>query len=166
MADLIPVSNLTSVSTKPQQVVLAVYKEWQTHQNLSTAEGFTLSVPHISHLEGVWKLGAKYSRYTYTDTATKIFDSGFHIDYTTSRHGPILLDSIGWAVFQIVGRLDFGGDHGLYVGQIEQVSFNPKYLNPDGTPHGDVRPMMQVAGNLFTTTADMRSIPYHRAGTT
>lgn len=159
-ANLIPVSNLTSVSTKPQQVALAVYKQWQTHQNLLKAEGFTLSVPHVNQLEGVWKLGAKYSHYSYANNAEKITDSGLPIDHNASRHGPILSDGIGWADCQIVEKLDLGGDHGLYIGQIHHVYFNPKHLNPDGIPHDDVRPVMQITGNAFTTAAETHTIPY------
>ncbi|MEU1551040.1 hypothetical protein [Nocardia sp. NPDC005745] len=32
VANLIPVSNLTSVSTQPQQIAVAVVKEWLTHE--------------------------------------------------------------------------------------------------------------------------------------
>jgi flavin reductase (DIM6/NTAB) family NADH-FMN oxidoreductase RutF len=165
-SNLIPVSNLTSISTEPQQIALAVYKQWQTHKNLRDADGFTVSVPHIGQLEGVWKLGAKYSRYLYTSNTEKITASGLSIDHDTSPYGPILTDGIGWAACQIVERLDFGGDHGIYIGHIEHVYFNPKYLNPDGPAHGDVRPVMQITGNTFTTAAESRTIPYYQQGTT
>ena len=162
--NLIPVSNLTSISTEPQQIILAVYKQWETHKNLRDADGFTVSVPHISQLEGVWKLGAKYSRHAYVNTIEKIEDSGLSVDHNTSQYGPLLADGIGWATYRIVARLDFGGNHGLYVGQIEQASFNPQYLNHDGTPHNDTHPVMQITGNMFTTAADTQTIPYYSQG--
>lgn len=158
--NLIPVSNLTSISTEPQQIMLAVYKQWQTHKNLRDGDGFTVSVPHFDQLEGVWALGAKYSRYPYGSTAAKITASGLSVDHETSLYGPILADGIGWATCGIIAKLDFEGDHGVYVGQIEHVNFNPQYLNPDGTPCGDVRPVMQITGNIFTTSADTHTIPY------
>lgn len=159
--NLIPVSNVTSVSTEPQQIVVAVYKEWETHRNLSAAEGFTVSVPHISQLEGVWKLGAKYSRYPSDSTADKIQSCGLSIDHDKSLHGPILVDGIGWAACQIVSKLDFSGDHGVYIGQLEKVSFNPRYLSPDGVPKDDARPVMQVTGNLFSTAGNIQEVPYY-----
>jgi flavin reductase (DIM6/NTAB) family NADH-FMN oxidoreductase RutF len=53
VANLIPVSNVTSISTEPQQIAIAVYKKWETHRTLLEAAGFTLSVPHIDQLDGV-----------------------------------------------------------------------------------------------------------------
>lgn len=164
--NLIPVSNLTSISTEPQQIALAVYKQWETHKNLRDTDGFTVSVPRIGQLEGVWKLGAKYSHYPYATNAEKIAASGLSVDHDTSPYGPVVTDGIGWAVCRTVAKLDFGGDHGLYVAQIVHVYFNPKYLNPDGTSHGDVRPVMQITGNTFTTAADTHTIPYYKQKTT
>ena len=164
LPNLIPVSNLTSISTEPQQIVLAVYRRWETHRNLRDTDGFTMSVPHIGQLEGVWKLGAKYSRYPYATNAEKIIASGLSLDYDASPYGPVVTDGIGWAVCQIIAKPDFGGDHGLYVAQIKHVYFNPTYLNPDGTPRRDVRPVMQITGNAFTTAADVHAVPYYRQG--
>ncbi|MGH3767228.1 MAG: flavin reductase family protein [Pseudonocardiaceae bacterium] len=164
--NLIPVSNLTSISTEPQQIAVAVYKQWETHKSLLTAGGFTVSVPHVEQLEGVWKLGAKYSHYPYSDNTDKIVASGLSIDHGVCDYGPILSDGIGWAACQIVEKLDFGGNHGLYIGQIAHVHFNPTYLNPDGTPRGDVRPVMQITGNAFTTASDTHTVPYYTQSAT
>ena len=164
--NLIPVSNLTSISTQPQQIALAVYRQWETHKNLRNTDGFTVSVPHIDQLEGVWKLGAKYSHYPYANNAEKIAASGLYVDYDTSPYGPVVTDGMGWAVCQTLAKLDFHGDHGLFVAQIKHVYFNPTYLNSDGTPGGDARPVMQIAGNTFTTAADTYTIPYYKQSTT
>jgi flavin reductase (DIM6/NTAB) family NADH-FMN oxidoreductase RutF len=37
--NLIPVSNVTSISTDPQQLAVAVYKQWETHRTLLAADG-------------------------------------------------------------------------------------------------------------------------------
>jgi flavin reductase (DIM6/NTAB) family NADH-FMN oxidoreductase RutF len=159
--NLIPVSNLTSISTDPQQIALAVYKQWNTHHNLLTADGFTVSVPHIDQLEGVWKLGAKYSHYPYTTNTEKLAASGLAIDHETCPYGPILTDGIGWLTCRKLQNLDFGGDHTLFIAHIIQAHFNPHYLNPNGTPHTNTHPLMQVTGNTFTTTTPPQTIPYH-----
>ena len=164
--NLIPVSNLTSISTQPQQIAIAVYKQWETHKNLRNTEGFTVSAPHICQLEGVWKLGAKYSRYLYANNADKIAASGFSIDHDMSLYGPVVTDGLGWAVCQTIAKLDFDGDHSLFVARIEQVYFNPTYLNSNGTPRSDARPVMQITGNTFTTAADAHTIPYYKQSTT
>lgn len=36
--NVIPVSNVTSVSTDPQHVLLAVYKQWRTYETLLNAK--------------------------------------------------------------------------------------------------------------------------------
>lgn len=158
-ANLIPVSNLTSVSTSPQQIALAILKQWQTYRNLLTAPGFTLSVPTIEQLDGVWKLGAKYSKFPATDPAEKLAASELPLEDT--RHGPVLTTGIGWLTCRIVGRLDLGGDHGITVGEVDDVWFNPDHLTEDGRPMTATHPLMQQTGNLFTTTAEgLRAVPY------
>jgi len=159
-ANLIPVSNVTSVSTDPQLIVVAVFKDWQTHDNLHQAAGFTLSVPTVNHREGVWKLGARYSRYDYPDRQTKLRACGLALTDNPNRFGPILADGLGWLSCRIVARPDFGGDHGVFVGEIEHVEFNPNHFRDDGTPTGDLHPLMQVTGNRFTTNAETTTIPY------
>ncbi|GAA0908573.1 flavin reductase family protein [Virgisporangium aurantiacum] len=158
--NLIPISNITSVSTDPQLVLLAVLKKWQTCHNLIHGNGFTLSVPTVGHLDGVWKLGARYSRYTYSDRRAKLRDCGLHTTDSPELPGPILENGVGWLSCEIVNRPDVNGDHGLFIGEVAGVQFNPELLTADGTPVGTVRPLMQITGNLFTTAGDATSVPY------
>ncbi len=158
--NMIPVSNVTSISTDPQQIATAIYKQWQTHHYLLAADGFTLSVPHVGHLSGVWKLGAKYSHYPYVTNTEKIIDSGLAIDYTASEYGPVLSNAIGWITCRTLRILDFEGDHTLFIAQAEETYFNPEYLTPDGTPRSGTSPLMQITGNTFTTTGNTQTIPY------
>jgi len=160
VTDLIPVSNVTSVSTSPQHVLLAVLKEWTTYRNLLSAPGFTLSVPMFDQLDEVWKLGARYSRYPFTEPSEKIKASGASLDNCAAPYGPVLTDGIGWLSARIVDRRDLGGDHGIAVGEVERVWFNPEHLGPDGIPVTEVRPVMQQTGNRFTTAGECRTIPY------
>ncbi|WP_458688778.1 flavin reductase family protein [Nocardia tengchongensis] len=159
--NLIPVSNLTSVSTQPQQVALAVYKQWTTYETLQTAKGFTISVPVIDQLEAVWKLGARYSRFPTASPDEKLTASGLTLDHQTSDYGPVVPAGIGWMSCRVIARLDLGGDHGIVIGQTERVWFNSDYLDNDGTPCGAPHPVMQQTGNQFTSTADeFTSMPY------
>ncbi|MBV9012551.1 MAG: flavin reductase [Pseudonocardiales bacterium] len=160
MDNVIPVSNVTSVSTDPQHVLLAVYKQWRTYETLLNSEGFTLSVPLINHLQGAWKLGAKYSRYPATSPPEKLAASGLSFDYNESPYGPVLVDGVGWMECRIIELADFDGDHGLIIGRAKRVWFNPEYLGPDGVPHAQTHPLMQVTGNCFTTTTQLQQVPY------
>ncbi|WP_280367491.1 flavin reductase family protein [Nocardia wallacei] len=152
-ADLIPVSNLTSVSTSPQQVALAVFKDWTTYSNLLVAKGFTVSVPTVEQLDAVWKLGARYSKFPASEPGEKLAACGLELDFDASSYGPVVPAGIGWLACRVVARLDLGGDHGITVGEIECVRFNPDYLAADGKPVSVTHPLMQQTGNLFTTTA-------------
>ncbi|MFF7938100.1 flavin reductase family protein [Nocardia gamkensis] len=163
-ANLIPVSNLTSVSTRPQQVAVAVYKEWVTYKNLLSASGFTISVPTVEQLESVWKLGARYSGFPIKEPAQKLRASGLELDFESSIYGPVTPAGLGWMACKIIARIDLGGDHGLTIAQIDHVWFNPEFLTVDGIPHGVTHPLMQQTGNHFATTADeLTSIPYFQA---
>ncbi len=161
-ANLIPVSNLTSVSTRPQQVALAVFKQWRTYENLLTATGFTLTVPTMEQLDSVWKLGARYSKYPTVDRIDKLTKSGLELNCEASSYGPIAPSGIGSLSCRVVARIDVNGDHGITVGEVEQVWFNPEYLTADGKPKAAAHPLMQQTGNLFTTSADsMKTMDYY-----
>lgn len=158
--NLIPVSNVTSISTDPQLIVVAVFKDWQTHTNLHHTAGFTLSVPSIDHQEGVWKLGARYSRYSYPDRATKLRACGLALTDDPHEYGPILVNGLGWLSCRILARPDFGGDHGVFIGEIEQVHLSTEHFHDDGSPIGDLHPLMQVTANRFTTGGTTSILPY------
>ncbi|MGH3720173.1 MAG: flavin reductase family protein [Pseudonocardiaceae bacterium] len=159
--NVIPVSNVTSVSIDPQHLLLALYKQWRTYGTLLNTEGFTLSVPLIDHLQGVWKLGARYSRYPAVNPQEKLTVSGLSFDYDESPYGPVLADGVGWIACRIIRLADFGGDHGLIVGQAQRAWFNREFLNLDGVPHVHVNPLMQVTGNSFTTAGPLQQVPYY-----
>ncbi len=159
-ANLIPVSNVTSISTDPQQILLAVYKQWLTYDNLNATAGFTLSVPSAAQLEGVWKLGARYSRYDFPDRPAKLGASRLTILDRPDMFGPVLAEGLGWLSCRTVQRLDFGGDHGVYVGEVVHVEFNTDVFGDDGRPLTELRPLMQVTGNHFSTASETITIPY------
>ena len=159
--NLIPVSNVTSVSTNPQHVLLAVYKHWLTYQNLLIAEGFTLSVPLLNHLHGVWILGAKYSGYPAQNPYEKLAAADLALDHQASPYGPVLTTGTGWMQCRTTARIDLGGDHGLIIGLVEHAWFNPNLLTPDGTPRSQTQPLMQITGNRFTTPGETHQIRYH-----
>lgn len=160
--NLIPVSNVTSVSTDPQHVLLAIYKQWETYHNLLTAPGFTLSVPLINHLYGVWILGAKYSGYPAKNLDEKLTAAGLDLDHQASPYGPVLTTGTGWMQCHTAARIDLGGDHGLIIGLVEHAWFNPDLLTPDGAPRSQTQPLMQITGNHFTTPTQTHEIPYHQ----
>jgi flavin reductase (DIM6/NTAB) family NADH-FMN oxidoreductase RutF len=158
--NLIPVSNLTSVSTDPELIVLAVFKEWQTFRNLKDSSQFTVSVPRNEHLAGVWKLGSRYSRIPFRTTSDKLAGCGLSILNQDDLPGPILEDGVGWLVCRKVQEVQSAGDHGIFIAEITEVAFNADYLDRDGLPQRPSSPVMQVTGNLFTTSAENSTLPF------
>ncbi|MEU1551041.1 flavin reductase [Nocardia sp. NPDC005745] len=118
-------------------------------------------MPTIEQLDGVWKLGAKYSKFSVADPTEKLAACGLSLDGNSSRYGPVLPTGIGWLDCRIVARFDLGGDHGITVGEVERVWFNTDHLTDDGKPKTTIQPLMQQTGNMFTTTGDgLQAVPY------
>jgi flavin reductase (DIM6/NTAB) family NADH-FMN oxidoreductase RutF len=158
--NLHPVSNATSVSIRPQLIMIAVSKKWRTHENLQVTDGFTLSVPTVAHGEGVWRLGARYSGHRFADRAVKMAASGLAITDDAALPGPVLADGPGWLSCQVIARPDLPGDHGVAVGEVTQGHFNPGFLNRNGEPVDGLHPLMQITGNCFTSAGSSFTIPY------
>src|SRR5437868_14691558 len=79
--NIIPINNVTSISTDPGMALIAVYKPWITADNLKVAEGFTISVPHRGQLELIWKLGQKYSGYNSGKDKIEEFKNNLELDF-------------------------------------------------------------------------------------
>ena len=120
-----------------------------------------MNVPESGQLEAVWKLGSKYSRFPFGSTEEKLRASGIELDYNRSPYGPVVPSGIGWASCRVIARIDLAGDHGIFIGAVEEVWFNPDFLRPDGTPSGPIKPVMQQTGNHFTTAdGELWTLPY------
>ncbi len=159
-SNIIPISNITSVSVKPSMVVIAIYKPWTTTANLKTAKGFTISVPQKDQLELVWKLGQKYSG--YNSDKDKIEEFGDELDLEFSEFGPVLKNSLGWVEYEIVDRPSEGeGDHMLFIGKVKKAMVNPKFYSDEVVPIGSPKPFMQWTSNTFAEPTDLFSIDFY-----
>src|SRR5437868_3558187 len=108
--NIIPINNITSISTDPGMAIIAVYKPWITADNLKTAKGFTVSVPHREQLELIWKLGQKYSGYTSDKDKIEEFKDDLNLDF--SEYGPVLKNALGWLECKIIDLTkDVGGNN-------------------------------------------------------
>src|SRR5947207_91105 len=90
--DVAPVSNVTSLSTDPQRLVLAVYSEWQTCRNLQAAPEFSISIPSVDKLTSVWLAAHRYAKLQIPDTWPKIDVAGFSRIPATSVPTPLLAE--------------------------------------------------------------------------
>ncbi len=157
--NIIPINNITSISTEPSMVIIAVYKPWITANSLKTAKGFTVSVPHKEQLELVWKLGQKYSGYKSDKDKIEEFKGNLDLDF--SEYGPVLKDALGWVEYEIIDLpKDVGGNHLMVIGQYAKAKVNPKFYDEEISPKGNPKPFMQWERNNFAETSDIFSIDY------
>lgn len=158
--NIIPINNITSVSVDPGMALIAVYKEWITAENLKTAQGFTVSVPHREQLELIWKLGQKYSGYNSGKDKIEEFRDNLNLEF--SQYGPVLENALGWLECEIVDLpQDVGGDHLMVIGKFTQAMINPDYYNKEISPQGNPKPFMQWERNRFAEASDIFSIDYY-----
>lgn len=159
--NIIPINNITSISTEPSMVIIAVYKPWITAENLKKAEAFTVSVPHREQLDLVWKLGQKYSG--YNSGKDKIDEFKDDLDLGFSEHGPVLKDALGWVEYKIIDLpKDVGGNHLMVIGQYSKAKVNPTYYDEEISPKDNPKPFMQWERNHFAEASDIFSIDYFK----
>ncbi len=159
--NIIPINNVTSVSTNPCMILVAVYHPWITAENLKTADGFTISVPSKDQLELVWKLGQKYSG--YDSGKDKIEEFKDHLDLDFSDYGPVLKDALGWIELKVVDLpKDVGGNHLMAIGQYSKAKINPDYYTNEIRPTNNPKPIMQWEGNNFSEASNIFSIDYYQ----
>lgn len=157
--NIIPINNITSISTEPSMVIIAVYKKFLTADSLKEAKGFTVSVPHREQLETTWKLGQKYSKYNSGKEKIEEFKS--ELDLNFSEFGPVLKDALGWIEYKIIDLpKDVGGNHLLAIGQCMKAAVNHKYYDKEIKPIGNPKPFMQWEQNNFAEASDIFSIDY------
>lgn len=159
--NIIPINNITSISTDPGMVLVAVYYPWITADNLKSAKGFTISVPSKDQLELIWKLGQKYSGYKSGLEKTEEFKND--LDMIFSSHGPVLKNALGWIECEIVSRpKDAGGDHLIIIGKYTKAAVNKKHYTKEISPIDNPKPIMQWERNNFSAAEDIFSINYFK----
>lgn len=159
--DCIPVSNVTSVSTEPQAVAVAVYHLWETARNLTAVPGFTLSLPTAGQLSLLWQLGGKYSGYADVSKAPKQDEFYEQFDFSFSAYGPVLKGAIAW--FECFTRRWVAdlGDHLLVIAAIERVMVDSDKYDREGYPIGEPEPIMQWTRNQFSTPGPRLSMDFY-----
>ena len=159
--NVIPISNVTSVSTSPQLLVVAVYREWLTADLLSDSSGFTVSIPTIAQLEGVWRLGSRYSGFPAASVEDKLARSGVTLDDSFSSYGPVVAGATGWLALRKVAEVDdLESDHAIIIGTVEKAARQHDHLDAQGRPKSAPSPVLQIVGNTFTSADVVRTVDF------
>jgi flavin reductase (DIM6/NTAB) family NADH-FMN oxidoreductase RutF len=160
--NLIPVTNLTSVSIKPPKVVVAIYNEWRSRDALLLAEGFTLSVASVEQIDLVWKLGGRYSGYSEVSPLPKSVEFGFLMDEDFSRHGPVLKSAIAWLEFVITQIVTTAGDHTIFVGEaVRAAGQSSTYTREAKILAQPPKTLMQWSENRFSSPGETFAMRYY-----
>lgn len=114
------INNITSVSLSPGMLLVAIYKEQVTRQNLETAKGFTISILQRTQLQFAWKLSNNYPTGTGNEDEMQEYED--NLDVAFSAHGPVLKDALAWIECDIVARPNgTGADHFLAIGKYAKI---------------------------------------------
>jgi flavin reductase (DIM6/NTAB) family NADH-FMN oxidoreductase RutF len=156
----IPICNVGIVGSDPELVSIAVYKQWQSCENLREANGFTLSVPRATDLPVVWMLGGKYSGYAKVSDTPKMKEFAERLDEGFSERGPVLVGALAWIDCRVIRRIEEVSDHLIVLGEIERCTVGSDFYDTQGRPYGGVAPLMQWSGNLFTAPGPLRVVDF------
>ncbi|HEX5447965.1 MAG TPA: flavin reductase family protein [Candidatus Saccharimonadales bacterium] len=157
--NIIPINNITSVSTEPGMCLIAVYHPWITAKNLKTAKGFTISVPSKNQLELIWKLGQKYSGYESNLEKVEEFKRDLNLNF--SDYGPVLKEALGWIECEIVDLPDYvDANHLLVIGKYTKAAVNEGFYTDEINAKNNPKPIMQWERNNFSAASDIFSLDY------
>jgi flavin reductase (DIM6/NTAB) family NADH-FMN oxidoreductase RutF len=159
-ANVIPASNVTSISTDPELLGVGIYHEWSMVDKIRTGGGFTLSLPSYEDLELLWKLGATYSHYHGDGSGGKMREFESRLDIVWSERGPVLNNALGQLQCKVEQELRDLGDHIWFVASVERFVADERYLNEEALPETKYHPVMQVVGNWMTTAAGFRQLDF------
>jgi len=131
--NIIPITNVTQISTEPSELIVSIYKEWETSSSLENLDHCTLSPLYEEYIEDGWKLGAKYSGWKYVEPEKKLesIETSIGIDNQTGL--PYLQNKIPILFCKIIKKLDYSSDHNLFV-------LRPyKYISENGLEEHEVK---------------------------
>lgn len=132
--NIIPVSNITQISYEPSQFLVAIYKKWDTSNNLRKTGYCSVAPLYEDYIEVGWKLGAKYSGWKPSSAPEKLesidVDVGIDVEYGV----PFLANCYPMIIMKSTNKLHDNGDHDLYV--LEPV----RYFESDKSSSDTVTP--------------------------
>lgn len=143
-------SNLTSVSTDPERLVLGVYKEWDTIKNIRQTKEFVVNVPSKDLLEEVWICGDKYAGHPIPRGINELKIANLTEIPSEKIKPPRIAECFGHLECKVNWIKDVG-DHYLVLGEIVSASFTEGYLDKDFIQIiSKTKPLLEIARGFFT----------------
>jgi flavin reductase (DIM6/NTAB) family NADH-FMN oxidoreductase RutF len=145
-----PFSNLTSVSTDPERLVLAVYKEWDTIRNIRQTKEFVVNVPSKELLQEVWICGDKYAGHPIPRGVNELKIAKL-TEISSEKVKPPRIKECYAHLECKTTWIKNVGDHYLILADIVSASFTEGYFDKDFVLNvSKSTPLMEISRNLFT----------------
>lgn len=157
-ADLTPhlcaASNVTSVGTDPQLVILALTPESQTAGNLLQTSEFTLNLLAAERLDAIWIAGHRYSGVDVRGCDDSFVLTGLTAETSHFVAAPGVKEAMATIECRVIETIENRGDHTIFLARIVGASADPTIFDNQGILHLDVAaPAMQLSGDRFTVAA-------------
>jgi flavin reductase (DIM6/NTAB) family NADH-FMN oxidoreductase RutF len=155
-----PISNVTSVSVKPQIISIASYRWNRTTKLLKRFRSFVCCLMDASKLEAIWRSGGVYSGYQDIVGVKRFEPSGLKLIYPIGVKTPYVEGSLAAMNVRVVSRTR-PGDHVVFFGRIISAYADPNAFQENEIFDAEKRsPILQITGNAFCEVAHQREIPY------
>ncbi|GAP13226.1 conserved protein/domain typically associated with flavoprotein oxygenases, DIM6/NTAB family [Longilinea arvoryzae] len=145
-----PITNLTSASTEPESVIMAIAPEWTTYKNIKINKQFVINLPSVELLEKIWICGDKYAGIKIPREFNKVEFSGLSVIPSQV----VAVPGIAECYAHLECKIDWiksSGDHKVIHGLIVAASYDEKAFDDNLILQvGVFKPTMQISGNFFT----------------
>lgn len=144
-------SNLTSVSTDPERLVLAVYKAWDTIRNIRATHEFVVNVPSRNLLKEVWVCGDKYAGNPIPSGIDELKIAGL-TEIPSERVKPPRIAECPMHLECKVVWIKNVGDHYLILGDIVSASYSKGSFDKELIQIvPKTIPLMEISRGFFTS---------------
>lgn len=151
-----PISNVISVSTNPQRLVISIYNEWSTLNNICRNGIFSINILPISRetVQGIWICGGQYGGIPNPKNKKKNEAANLKFEW----HGfevPTIRESLASLICKVREKMPVG-DHTMFLADIEKCYCGEPYWDKGNTRplFDDWRPIMQASGDIFTSSSE------------
>lgn len=148
-------SNLTSVSTDPERIIMGVYKPWDTIKNLRQTKEFVVNLPSKDLLEQVWICGDKHAGNPIPYGVNELEIAGLTTIPSKKVKPPRVSECYAHLECKMLWMKDVG-NHYLILGEVVSGSFTKGYLDDNYVIDVDTcLPLMEITWNRFTYPTDV-----------
>jgi len=150
-----PFSNLTSVSTNPERIVLAVYHEWDTKRNIVETQEFVVNVPSKNLLEQIWICGDKYAGHPIPEGVNELDIAGLKEIPSVVVKPPRVEECYAHLECKVVWTKDVG-NHELVLADIVAASATEGIFDENLIPQiGEAQPLLEISSGYFTSPGEI-----------